>query len=174
MHLCRENVLCFELYSPTNSTLAIVRDIGHDAECRGAIISERLHKPTRPVGTFAMQLQVANRPSNAQLCKRLAEATSPSSHLPIMSSIRAKKLDLGCFVNIKIIRDHTKRKVYEQYETERYDITQDFYKKKRRTRLGREGTRTNQDGKEKRTLVQKGQTRRGRRIFVSRSVCILV
>lgn len=38
-----------------------------------------------------------------------------------MSSARAKKLDLGCFVNIKIIRDHTKRKVYEQYETERYD-----------------------------------------------------
>lgn len=36
-----------------------------------------------------------------------------------MSMFRAKKLDLGCFVNIKIIRDHTKRKVYEKFETER-------------------------------------------------------
>lgn len=37
-----------------------------------------------------------------------------------MSMFRAKKLDLGCFVNIKIIRDHTKRKVFEQHEAERY------------------------------------------------------
>lgn len=37
-----------------------------------------------------------------------------------MSMFRAKKLDLGCFVNIKVIRDHTKRKVYEKHETERY------------------------------------------------------
>lgn len=36
-----------------------------------------------------------------------------------MSMFRAKKLDLGCFVNIKVIRDHTKRKVYEKHETER-------------------------------------------------------
>ncbi len=33
---------------------------------------------------------------------------------------RAAKLDLGCFVNIRVIRDHTKRKVYEQFETQRY------------------------------------------------------
>ncbi|KKA27611.1 hypothetical protein TD95_001714 [Thielaviopsis punctulata] len=32
---------------------------------------------------------------------------------------RAKKLDLGCFVNIRTIRDHTKRKVFEQFEPER-------------------------------------------------------
>jgi hypothetical protein len=32
---------------------------------------------------------------------------------------RAKKLDLGCFVNTRIIRDHTKRKVFEQHEPER-------------------------------------------------------
>lgn len=37
-----------------------------------------------------------------------------------MSMFRAKKLDLGCFVNTHIIRDHTKRKVYEQHEAERY------------------------------------------------------
>ncbi|KAK7743896.1 40S ribosomal protein mrp2, mitochondrial [Cytospora paraplurivora] len=36
-----------------------------------------------------------------------------------MSMFRAKKLDLGCFVNIKVIRDHTKRKVFEQFEAER-------------------------------------------------------
>ncbi|EEQ30545.1 40S ribosomal protein mrp2, mitochondrial [Microsporum canis] len=36
-----------------------------------------------------------------------------------MSHFRAKRLDLGGFVNIRIIRDHTKRKVFEQYEPER-------------------------------------------------------
>lgn len=37
-----------------------------------------------------------------------------------MSMFRAKKLDLGCFVNVRTLRDHTKRKVFEQNETERY------------------------------------------------------
>ncbi|KFX98100.1 hypothetical protein O988_04524 [Pseudogymnoascus sp. VKM F-3808] len=37
----------------------------------------------------------------------------------IMSMFRSKKLDLGCFVNIKVIRDHTKRKVFAEHETER-------------------------------------------------------
>ncbi|OAA70340.1 mitochondrial 40S ribosomal protein MRP2 [Cordyceps fumosorosea ARSEF 2679] len=36
-----------------------------------------------------------------------------------MSMFRAKKLDLGCFYNIRTIRDHTKRKVFEQFEPER-------------------------------------------------------
>jgi len=36
-----------------------------------------------------------------------------------MAQFRAKKLDLGCFVNIGIIRDHTKRKVFEKNEVER-------------------------------------------------------
>ncbi|KAM5475892.1 40S ribosomal protein mrp2, mitochondrial [Microsporum audouinii] len=36
-----------------------------------------------------------------------------------MSHFRAKRLDLGGFVNVRIIRDHTKRKVFEQYEPER-------------------------------------------------------
>ena len=39
-----------------------------------------------------------------------------------MASFRAKRLDLGCFINNKIIRDHTKRKVFEDYEPERYAI----------------------------------------------------
>jgi small subunit ribosomal protein S14 len=37
-----------------------------------------------------------------------------------MSMFRAKKLDLGCFVNVKVIRDHTKRKVFAEHEPERY------------------------------------------------------
>ena len=37
-----------------------------------------------------------------------------------MSMFRSKKLDLGCFVNIKVIRDHTKRKVFAEHETQRY------------------------------------------------------
>ncbi|OCK88200.1 glucocorticoid receptor-like (DNA-binding domain) [Cenococcum geophilum 1.58] len=36
-----------------------------------------------------------------------------------MSQFRAKKLDIGCFVNARNIRDHTKRKVFAQYEPER-------------------------------------------------------
>jgi small subunit ribosomal protein S14 len=32
---------------------------------------------------------------------------------------RAKRLDLGGFVNVKVIRDHTKRKVFEKHEAER-------------------------------------------------------
>lgn len=38
---------------------------------------------------------------------------------PKMSMFRAKKLDLGCFVNIKVIRDHSKRKTFEKFEAER-------------------------------------------------------
>lgn len=36
-----------------------------------------------------------------------------------MSQFRSKILDLSCFINNKIIRDHTKRKVFEQNEPER-------------------------------------------------------
>ncbi|KAL7947603.1 hypothetical protein V8C42DRAFT_318229 [Trichoderma barbatum] len=36
-----------------------------------------------------------------------------------MSMFRAKKLDLGCFVKARTIRDHTKRKVFEENEAER-------------------------------------------------------
>ncbi|KAF2229871.1 glucocorticoid receptor-like (DNA-binding domain) [Viridothelium virens] len=36
-----------------------------------------------------------------------------------MAQFRAKKLDLGCFVNARVIRDHTKRKVFEQFEPQR-------------------------------------------------------
>jgi hypothetical protein len=38
----------------------------------------------------------------------------------IMSMFRAKRLDLGGYVNIRNIRDHTKRKVFAANEPERY------------------------------------------------------
>ena len=38
----------------------------------------------------------------------------------VMSQFRSKRLDLGGFINARVVRDHTKRKVFEQYEPERY------------------------------------------------------
>lgn len=38
-----------------------------------------------------------------------------------MSQFRAKKLDIAGFINPRVVRDHTKRKVFEQYEPDRYD-----------------------------------------------------
>ncbi|KIW88788.1 uncharacterized protein Z519_10835 [Cladophialophora bantiana CBS 173.52] len=43
-----------------------------------------------------------------------------------MAQFRAKKLDLGCFINSKIIRDHTKRKTFEQFEPQRYTPAHDI------------------------------------------------
>lgn len=37
-----------------------------------------------------------------------------------MAQFRAKTLDIGCYVNKLVIRDHTKRKVFAEYETDRY------------------------------------------------------
>ncbi|KAI1809899.1 ribosomal protein S14p/S29e [Poronia punctata] len=36
-----------------------------------------------------------------------------------MSMFRAKKLDIGSFVNIRVIRDHSKRKAFAEHEPER-------------------------------------------------------
>ena len=36
-----------------------------------------------------------------------------------MSQFRPKKLDIGCHLNIKVIRDHAKRKAFAHYEPER-------------------------------------------------------
>lgn len=36
-----------------------------------------------------------------------------------MAPFRAKRLDLGCFVNKWVLRDHTKRKVFAEHEVER-------------------------------------------------------
>ncbi|CAD0099371.1 unnamed protein product [Aureobasidium mustum] len=53
-----------------------------------------------------------------------------------MSMFRSKKLDLGGFVNIKVIRDHTKRKVFEQNETERSVGSQHIYTREQYTDSG--------------------------------------
>lgn len=37
-----------------------------------------------------------------------------------MSMFRAKKLDLGCFTNVRVLRDHSKRKAFLEAEPERY------------------------------------------------------
>ncbi|KAF2090184.1 glucocorticoid receptor-like (DNA-binding domain) [Saccharata proteae CBS 121410] len=39
-----------------------------------------------------------------------------------MSQFRAKRLDLGCFVNVRNMRDHTKRKVFAEHEAERQSL----------------------------------------------------
>ncbi|KAL1975520.1 hypothetical protein VTN31DRAFT_3912 [Thermomyces dupontii] len=36
-----------------------------------------------------------------------------------MSQFRSKRLDIAGFINARVIRDHTKRKVYEQFEPQR-------------------------------------------------------
>ncbi|KAM0283510.1 hypothetical protein ACHAQH_002461 [Verticillium albo-atrum] len=36
-----------------------------------------------------------------------------------MSMFRPKKLDLGCFTNIRVLRDHAKRQVFQEHETQR-------------------------------------------------------
>ncbi|KAH7634334.1 hypothetical protein B0T09DRAFT_3228 [Sordaria sp. MPI-SDFR-AT-0083] len=36
-----------------------------------------------------------------------------------MSMFRAKKLDLGCFTNVRVLRDHSKRKAFVEAEPER-------------------------------------------------------
>lgn len=40
--------------------------------------------------------------------------------LHTMSQFRSKTLDLAGFINARVIRDHTKRKVFEKHEPERY------------------------------------------------------
>ena len=47
------------------------------------------------------------------------EEESASAQHRKMSQFRSKRLDLSGFINGRVIRDHTKRKVFEQYEPER-------------------------------------------------------
>jgi hypothetical protein len=52
--------------------------------------------------------------------EQFQKAFSVTIHKATMSQFRSKKLDIGGFINGRIIRDHTKRKVFEQYEPDRY------------------------------------------------------
>ena len=68
--------------------------------------------------------------------ERVSVATDLTHNHPVkrsrhfaMAPFRAKRMDLGGFISTKIIRDHTKRKVFEKFEPERYalrteDLTQ--------------------------------------------------
>ena len=56
--------------------------------------------------------------------KKSASTTSSSDNTPWtgkMSMFRSKRLELGCFVNVKVLRDHAKRKVFAEHETDRYE-----------------------------------------------------
>jgi len=48
-----------------------------------------------------------------------SNTANPTAKTAKMSFFRSKKLDLGCFVNIKTIRDHTKRVAFAEAEAER-------------------------------------------------------
>lgn len=81
-------------------------NISHSASLKPWLTrSRRRRDPERQRNSFS---------NNPRLSPRPPEYTAK------MSMFRAKKLDLGCFTNIKIIRDHSKRKAYEAAEAERY------------------------------------------------------
>ncbi|KAL8984801.1 MAG: hypothetical protein Q9205_001335 [Flavoplaca limonia] len=92
------------------------------------VITQVYDVPPKPVG---MKIEACGRdgtevsiPPDLSGCKYLStlyhEFLTFNYHQPVMAQFRAKKLDLSCFVNVRVIRDHTKRKVFEQYETQRY------------------------------------------------------
>lgn len=65
--------------------------------------------------TICLFLSFRQQPQN---CACVNFVAYPFSFLN-MSQFRAKKLDLGCYINTRILRDHTKRKVFEQFEPQR-------------------------------------------------------
>ncbi|KAL8387161.1 hypothetical protein RB595_010114 [Gaeumannomyces hyphopodioides] len=50
---------------------------------------------------------------------RFHQSTNVTQIIAKMSMFRSKKLDLGCTIKTRVVRDHTKRKVFEQFEPER-------------------------------------------------------
>jgi hypothetical protein len=81
---------------------------------------EKLHLHPGPAAHLEVQQLHHCDPRHTRLYPAIAHCSS--QHIFKMSMFRSKKLDLGCFVNIKVIRDHTKRKVFAEHEPERYDI----------------------------------------------------
>lgn len=65
-------------------------------------------------GLGSLNFITRSHPSSA----RVQQLFTPTA--AIMSMFRARRLDLGGYVNIRNIRDHTKRKVYMEHEPERY------------------------------------------------------
>jgi hypothetical protein len=81
----------------------------------------RFESPLHEVNAcFQLQLHYHRRPVQLESLSDLPKDTAQLA----MSQFRAKKLDLSGFVNVRILRDHTKRKVFAQHEQERYDIKQ--------------------------------------------------
>lgn len=78
----------------------------------------------------------SHSPNRANRCLQPLLTAHAGAIETVMAQFRAKKLDLGCFVSTRVIRDHTKRqaeraillwpmltsirKVFAQHETERY------------------------------------------------------
>lgn len=69
--------------------------------------------PHAPITNFPAR----RRPSTPPTPSAIRSHRPPST----MSQFRAARLDLGSFINGRNIRDHTKRKVFAQFEPERYD-----------------------------------------------------
>lgn len=68
-----------------------------------------------------VQLQVFGPQQQQRHHRDLTPPARPSRHPPpAMSQFRAARLDLGSFVNVRNLRDHTKRKVFAEFEPERY------------------------------------------------------
>jgi small subunit ribosomal protein S14 len=80
-------------------------------------------------GALLNAYPASHRVSGNSRCQQANKSTAakqvnrqPSSATTIMSLFRAKKLDISSFINAKVIRDHTKRKVFNENETQRYGL----------------------------------------------------
>ena len=103
------------------------RNLGHTARqnryLRAAIVRGDIRRCRRRRPPPAVALTPKRR--GAQNVRRRIAPQRPSSSGPYrqtaakMSMFRSKKLDIGCFTNIRIIRDHSKRKAFEAAEPER-------------------------------------------------------
>lgn len=71
--------------------------------------------------TKTPSLPIAQGRPTSEFCLRQQQGqlNGRDEELSNMSMFRSKKLDIGCYVNIRTIRDHTKRKTYAQFEPER-------------------------------------------------------
>lgn len=77
----------------------------------------RVGVPSSKIEPSSLKSCTVSNTNNSAVAQIL---TLSSQHSAVaMPQFRAKRLDLGGFVNAKIIRDHTKRKVFEKFEEQR-------------------------------------------------------
>jgi hypothetical protein len=87
--------------------------------CRRRRLPARHHRRLKPWSPLAPSLYQRFLAHTATF-NLISIDNHPSIHYTVaMAQFRPKKLDLGCFVHIMNMRDHTKRKVFEQAEPER-------------------------------------------------------